>query len=32
METLLCKVPEWKPVALQEKNFITDVYNNLKQQ
>ena len=32
METLFSKVPEWKPMTLQEKIFITDVSNNLKQQ
>ena len=32
METLFNKVSEWKPATLQEKFFITDVYNNLKQQ
>ena len=32
METLFSKVSEWKPVTLQEKVVITNVYNNLKQQ
>ena len=32
METLFRKLPEWKPVTLQEKIFITDVSNNLKQE
>ena len=32
METLFSKVLEWKPVTLQKKVFITDIYNNLKQQ
>ena len=32
MDILLSEVPKWNPVTLQEKVFITDVYNNLKQQ